>query len=259
MLIDWFTVGAQALNFLILLWLMKRFLYGPILSAIDARGKHVADELKNADTVKKEASQEHEEFKSKNAKLDAERSHILSKAVNEAERKKAELIADSVKELNNLREENRQTLLNDQANSRKRLKRRAQDEIFSIARKALQELAEVKLEDQIITVLAHKIHELIPEEKRGFVEAITQKKMPVIVRSTYALDVEQKKQLGEMLNEAFGKTDSVQYEIDADLIAGIEISAGGFKTAWCISDYLHSMSKKLDASVNRQPSPSEVK
>ncbi len=34
--IDWFTVGAQALNFLILVWLMKRFLYKPILNAIDA-------------------------------------------------------------------------------------------------------------------------------------------------------------------------------------------------------------------------------
>jgi F-type H+-transporting ATPase subunit b len=37
MLIDWFTVGAQVLNFLILVWLLKRFLYGPILDAIDAR------------------------------------------------------------------------------------------------------------------------------------------------------------------------------------------------------------------------------
>ena len=37
MLIDWFTVGAQALNFIILVWLLKRFLYKPILDAIDAR------------------------------------------------------------------------------------------------------------------------------------------------------------------------------------------------------------------------------
>jgi len=44
MLIDWFTVGAQALNFLILVWLLKRFLYKPILDAIDARdGSPVID------------------------------------------------------------------------------------------------------------------------------------------------------------------------------------------------------------------------
>ena len=42
MLIDWFTVGAQALNFIILVWLLKRFLYKPILDAVDAREKRVA-------------------------------------------------------------------------------------------------------------------------------------------------------------------------------------------------------------------------
>ena len=37
MLIDWFTVVAQAANFLVLVWLLKRFLYKPILGAMDAR------------------------------------------------------------------------------------------------------------------------------------------------------------------------------------------------------------------------------
>ena len=45
MLIDWFTIAAQALNFLILVWLMRRFLYKPILNAIDAREKLIAKEL----------------------------------------------------------------------------------------------------------------------------------------------------------------------------------------------------------------------
>jgi F-type H+-transporting ATPase subunit b len=49
MLIDWFTVGAQALNFLILVWLLKRFLYKPILHAIDEREKRIAAELADAD------------------------------------------------------------------------------------------------------------------------------------------------------------------------------------------------------------------
>ncbi len=64
MLIDWFTVGAQALNFLILVWLMKRFLYRPILHAIDAREKPIAGEL--ADAVGKLAGSpvpEHCEFR----------------------------------------------------------------------------------------------------------------------------------------------------------------------------------------------------
>jgi F-type H+-transporting ATPase subunit b len=52
MLIDWFTVGAQVLNFLILVWLLKRFLYKPILDAIDAREQRIAAELADADAKK---------------------------------------------------------------------------------------------------------------------------------------------------------------------------------------------------------------
>ena len=60
MLIDWFTVVAQALNFLILVWLLKRFLYKPILNALDAREKRIATELADADARKAEARQERE-------------------------------------------------------------------------------------------------------------------------------------------------------------------------------------------------------
>ena len=48
MLIDWFTVGAQALNFLLLVWLLKRFLYQPILDAISAREQRTALQLADA-------------------------------------------------------------------------------------------------------------------------------------------------------------------------------------------------------------------
>ena len=54
MLIDWFTVGAQVVNFLILVWLLKRFLYKPILAAIDAREKRIAAELADANAKKTE-------------------------------------------------------------------------------------------------------------------------------------------------------------------------------------------------------------
>ncbi|MEI8631780.1 hypothetical protein P4S72_06080 [Vibrio sp. PP-XX7] len=65
MLIDWFTVIAQVINFLILVWLLKRFLYRPILDAIDAREKRIADELADADEKRDEAVQQREEFHQK--------------------------------------------------------------------------------------------------------------------------------------------------------------------------------------------------
>ena len=63
MLIDWFTVGAQALNFLILVWLLKRFLYKPILDAIDAREERIDAELAAAALKEAEAKKKRDEFR----------------------------------------------------------------------------------------------------------------------------------------------------------------------------------------------------
>ena len=62
MLIDWFTVSAQVVNFLILVWLMKRFLYKPILHAIDAREQRIAKKIADADAKRAEAEKEREQW-----------------------------------------------------------------------------------------------------------------------------------------------------------------------------------------------------
>ena len=97
MLIDWFTVGAQALNFLILVWLMKRFLYKPILDAIDAREKRIAGELADAAAKKAEARKERDEFQHKNEEFDQQRAALLSKATDEAKAERLRLLDEARK------------------------------------------------------------------------------------------------------------------------------------------------------------------
>jgi F-type H+-transporting ATPase subunit b len=92
MLIDWFTVGAQVINFLILVWLLKRFLYHPILNALDAREERIAKELADADAKKTEAQKERDEFQHKNEEFDQQRADILSKATEEAKVERRRLL-----------------------------------------------------------------------------------------------------------------------------------------------------------------------
>ena len=84
MRIDWFTGSAQAINFLILVWLMKRFLYKPILDAVDAREKRVATELADAAAKKAEAKMERDDLQHKHDAFDPQRAAVLSKAPEEA-------------------------------------------------------------------------------------------------------------------------------------------------------------------------------
>ena len=83
MLIDWFTVAAQVVNFLILVWLLKRFLYKPILRALDAREQQIALTLADADAKKAEAQQERDEFRKKNEAFDQQRAPRVVADVDE--------------------------------------------------------------------------------------------------------------------------------------------------------------------------------
>src|SRR5476649_276177 len=97
MLIDWFTVGAQALNFLILVWLMRRFLYRPILNAIDAREKKIAAELADAAAKKAEAQKDRDEFQKKNTDFDQQRAALLGKATDDAKAEGRRLLDEAGK------------------------------------------------------------------------------------------------------------------------------------------------------------------
>ena len=137
MLIDWFTVGAQALNFLILVWLLKRFLYKPILDAIDAREKRIAAELADADAKKAEAKKERDEFQHKNEEFDQQRAALLSKATDEANAERQRLLDEARQAADALSAKRQEALRNDAAHLNQAISRRTQQEVFAIARKAL--------------------------------------------------------------------------------------------------------------------------
>src|SRR5512147_2722001 len=116
MLINWFTVGAQALNFLILVWLMKRFLYKPVLHAIEEREKRIAAELADADLKKAEARKESDEFRRKNEEFEHGRAALLGKATDEVNAERQRLLGEATKAADALSARRLETLRNDARN-----------------------------------------------------------------------------------------------------------------------------------------------
>src|ERR1700722_17887094 len=133
MLIDWFTVGAQLLNFLILVWLLKRFLYKPILDAVDAREKRIAAELADAAAKQAAAGKERDDFQDKSRALDLQRSAMLAQAADDAKTERERLLAQARKEADGLRTQQQVALRDDQAKLGTDIKRLVQGEVFAIA------------------------------------------------------------------------------------------------------------------------------
>ena len=255
MLIDWFTVGAQVLNFLILVWLMKRFLYKPILNAIDAREKRIAKELADADATTAEARKEREEFQQKNDQFDQQRAALLSKAKDEAKTERQRLLDEARKAADVLSAKRQESLANDARNLNRAITRRTQDEVFAIARKTLTDLATTSLEERIGEVFTRRLRELNGEAKHVLAEALKTAAEPALVRSAFDLPTDQRAAIQIALNEAFSAEIRVRFETAPDLVSGIELTTNGQKVAWSIADYLASLEQGVGELLKAKDNP----
>jgi F-type H+-transporting ATPase subunit b len=246
MLIDWFTVAAQAINFLILVWLMKRFLYKPVLNAIDEREKRIATELANADAKQAEAQKQHDEFQQKNTEFDQQRAALLSKATGEAQAERQRLLDEARKAADAASSKRQESLRAEEQNLHQAISRRTQQEVFAIARKTLSDLATVSLEERLGEVFTRRLREMNGNTKDALGKALKTSSDPGVVRSTFDLPTDQRAAIQNALNETFSAEVRVRYETAPDLIGGIELTANGQKVAWSIADYLASMEKDVD-------------
>ena len=245
MLIDWFTVIAQAVNFLILVWLLKRFLYAPILNAIDAREMRIASELADASARRDAAQREGDEFRSKNQEFDRQRASLLEEARLSAGAERQRLLEDARKEADGLRARQMESLRNDYQNLKEEIVRRTRDEVFAIARKTLGDLAGVRLEEHIVDVFIRKCRGLEEAEQKELQAVFKASAGTALVRSTFPLSAEQRQAIQLMTQEVFCSPGQLRFETSPNLISGMEVSLDGHEVSWTIADYLLSLDKNI--------------
>ena len=184
MLIDWFTVGAQAVNFFILVWLLKRFLYKPVINAIDAREKRIARELAGADAKAAEARKERDEFQLKNEDFDRQRATLLSEAVEEAHAERQRLFDEARHAAEELRVTRQKTLQNEASSLREAVSLRTRQEVFAITRKTLTDLASISLEEQMVVVFIRRLNEMDKQVKTENQNAFIQGEVQIMVATS---------------------------------------------------------------------------
>ena len=246
MLIDWFTVIAQVINFLILVWLLKRFLYRPILDAIDAREKRIVAKIADAEAKEAEAQKQHEEYQQKNETFDQQRNARMNEVLEAAKTERAQLLDAARQESDDLRDRLQQAIRNEQHSLNEELSRRAREEVFAIARKTLSDLAGTSLEQRMTEIFLARLRELNDAQMAEVKSAFKTSSDALLVRTAFKLPAQQRAAIETVIAEIFGKQKPLEFIVVPDLVSGIEISSGGRKIAWSITDYLGSLAKSVD-------------
>lgn len=260
MQIDWFTFAAQIVNFLILVWLLKRFLYGPIVNAMAEREEHIAEQFASAREREETAETEAAKYREKQEELEALREDRIEDAEREAHERRNELIEEARDEVHGLEEQWREALRRERETFLQELSHRASRETIALARRALQDLAHADLEAEVIRVFTERMRSLDEDRQQVLVEAVEANPGDVTVHTAFELDTDQKEALTDTLKGITGTDPAPDFERDEGVGLGIELRVGGHKIAWSLDSYISDLRDRirarLDAAIGKGEAPS---
>lgn len=126
--INWGLLFAQLLNVILVIWLLSRVLYQPVLKMLNDRTKRVEDSLKDAEQVNQQLANAKRDYDAELAKARQEAAGIVAQAQERAKSQEAEIIVQARQEADRLRADAR-----DQAvQERDRMLREAKSQIAEL-------------------------------------------------------------------------------------------------------------------------------
>lgn len=241
MLLDWFTVAAQIVNFLILALLLRRFLFKPVTKAIADRKQKIATELSNAAAIREEAQQIKNRYEAKFQALEKERNQLLDEARQEAEKERQLMFTQVKKETEELRSKLMRSFNEEQLSIQNQIATRAQREVFALAKKTMGDLASQELENYLIDQFLRHLDRPEPIERQQLKKALDDENS-IVVRTAFSLDPSQQKSITKALRELI-KIDKItpEFEIKPELICGIEVQINHYKMVWHVAGYLREI------------------
>ena len=243
MLIDWFTVAAQIVNFLILVGLLKYFLYGRIIRAMDQREEKIAARLSEAQQREQEAADERQHYQAKQAELAQQQDDILNQARQEADSERRKLLEEAREEVEAVKSRWYEALEREKNTFLQDLRQRAGRQVYTITRQALADLATADLEHQIVEAFCRRLEEQSPEKRRELTD-ILQQGAEATITSAFVLSQEAKQKIEDILRDYLPGGTALRYQTSPEVISGIELKAPGHKVAWSLDHYLADLEEE---------------
>jgi F-type H+-transporting ATPase subunit b len=244
-LIDWFTVAAQVVNFLVLVWLLRRFLYGPITRAMRERQERIDATVAEAARLQDEAASEGERLREERERFEAEREERTRGLREEIDHERRSQLDRVRHEVEDLRSRWHDAVARERDGFLLELRRRTGEQVVAAVRSALRDLADVSLEEQTLRRFADRIGEAGEDQRRLLAAGAAADSGRVVVRSAFEVPEAFRTQLERVVQDVAGPVGEVRFEVAEQLIGGVELRAGGHALSWSFDDYLDTLEATL--------------
>ena len=241
--LDWVTFSLEIVNFLVLLWILKHFLYKPVLNIIAQRQAGINDKLEEANKKQTEAEQLKLQYTNRLTEWENEKKAARHKLDEEIDSLRQQRMQD----LNQQLEMERQKA---EAIQQRRLEQeKTQTQMTALYQgaaftaKLLSQLASPELEKQLIDLFIAQLQDMPEQQQQTIQSNIDPASNEIQVCSAYPLPQSVQQFLETALNKLVNKTITIKYTQDPNLIAGLRVSIGAFMLQANIQDELQSFAR----------------
>lgn len=255
MLIDWFTVLAQLVNFAILVVALKFLLYDRIIAAMEERRRDLARREQETGRLRREAEEEAKKIEDDRREIEARWEDMIEEARREAEDRRHELLEEARSEVEEQELRWRESIHSRQEQLVTELQRSTGEQAVAITRKALSDLARAELEKEMIEEFIVRLHDLVHEEHDGEIIGALRDDQgaPLRVRTSFEPDEEQRDEIRKALRDLVqAPGQEIEWEVDPDLVAGIVVGVGARRIGWTIDSYLDDLRGVFVEVLSRQ-------
>ena len=246
MSLDPVTFVAQIINFLILMFLLYKVLYKPLLNAVDNREQRISDQIKQARDGLVEVESRLAEIAKKEREIDGEKNAVLDKAYKDAEDLRERLFGDVRSEISAKRALWMDELAVERKNLENELRTMIVDNFVAFSKKALTDLADTDLNERMTAVLKNKF-DALPDKEKDKLKNATQAE----VFTAFAATDAEKAGIAGFLKEKSGiDADQILFKQKPSLLCGIEIVANDNVLGWNLDGYLKTFADETAEALN---------
>jgi F-type H+-transporting ATPase subunit b len=248
MLINWFTVVAQIVNFLILVVLLKVFLYDRIVDAMDRRQQEIEDAYDKADRAQADARSEQQQLADQRRQLEEETNEILQQARDDADTRRQELIDQARSDVEDKRRQWVQSVQREKADFVADLRRRMGNRLCQASRRALSDLADVELEQQVVRAFNQRLTEIDDDRQSPLRDALADGRATVL--TSWEMNDQQQSEIVDTLGRLTDETPEVDFQTDEGLICGLEVRTEGQAIGWSVQTYLDELAEQIQQQLD---------
>lgn len=253
MLIDGFTLAAQIINFLILILLLRRFLYGPITRAMNERQAKIAAQVAEAEILKQRALDEAEAYRQQREELQDRREELLFEAREAAEAWRKEFLGKARKEIDESRASWHKSIEAEKQALTQEFRRGVSRQVCDISRHVLADLADTELEQQTLRVFLRRIQELDEHQRETLLASAQKSSNQVVLRSAFEISPADRQTIVQTIRQAIAPETQIHFEVSSDLLCGVELSIQDYKLAWTLDEYLLTLEARLFETLGENP------